>query len=522
MTRLLSWVAAVCSLALFLPLTRPLFTGRILVSGDMSGYHVPMRHLYQQALHARELLLWTPAVFAGYYLHGEGQVGMLHPLHLVLYSTLPLDVAFNLEVLSSYMAAFAGMFWLLRRLRLATPAALFGSMLFAFSGFQVLHVQHVNVVAVVAHIPWLLAFAHLLVNDESGRRRAVGFAGVAIVLASAVLLGFPQAVWWNVLALCAFAPLFSVGRDRRRALVLCGAAACAGILLGGIQLLPTIDMVRHSVRAHTPRDFALSYSLHPWNVVQLWSPYVFTNRAYSPVDYLQPHEFGIYSGAMLTIAPLWLWIRRDALAPRRTLLVGAAVFAALMLVLAFGRFGRLGILLTYLPGIGSMRAPARYIVLVQFTLVLFAAIAFDDLVRYQKAASRLAMRDWMAISAVGIASVLTPILLNTRVLPVRAGLPLSTPSAAAFGTLFVTSVTVATLLAARRVSWALALLVGHARCTCGPAANHRLADIRHPRAAIGRARALHDARRLGQSASVEGLLAHPGLRRFVSCDDASG
>ena len=84
-------------------------------------------------------MLWTPAIFAGFYLHGEGQIGLFHPFHQLLYRALPLGPAFNLELIASYVAAFAGMVWFLRRLRFSRAAALFGAMLFAFSGFNLLH-----------------------------------------------------------------------------------------------------------------------------------------------------------------------------------------------------------------------------------------------------------------------------------------------------------------------------------------------------------------------------------------------
>src|SRR5262249_17228841 len=112
--RLLSAVVGICSGALFLPLAWPLLTGRVFVFDDLQGFHLPLRLLYASALREGHLLLWTPAVYGGLYLHGEGQIGMLHPLHAALYRLFPLQAAFNLEFLSSYVIAFAGMWWLLR------------------------------------------------------------------------------------------------------------------------------------------------------------------------------------------------------------------------------------------------------------------------------------------------------------------------------------------------------------------------------------------------------------------------
>ena len=50
-----------------------------------------------------------------------------------------------------------------------------------------------------------------------------------------------------------------------------------------------------------------------------------------------------------------------------------------MLVLALGRYVGLAGLLVHLPVIGAMRAPARYVVLMQFALAILAVIAVEDL-----------------------------------------------------------------------------------------------------------------------------------------------
>ena len=61
-------------------------------------------------------------------------------------------------------------------------------------------------------------------------------------------------------------------------------------------------------------EFALTLSLHPFNLFQLWSPYFFGRGAYSVGEPMLFHEFGIYSGAILQVALIWVWIRRRALA----------------------------------------------------------------------------------------------------------------------------------------------------------------------------------------------------------------
>ena len=454
----LAGLIGACSVALLAPLFGPLLAGRVFVYNDLSWFHLPMRHLYQQALDSGDTVLWTPSIFAGLYLHGEGQAGLFHPFHQLLYRLLPLGAAFNLELIASYPAAFAGMCWFLRRLRFSRAAALFGAMLFAFSGFNLLHHHHVNMVAVVAHMPWLLAAADVLIVDERRRARTLAFAMIALVLASEILLGFPQAVWWNVMTLAAFG-LFRAGQVWQwRRLLSCAAAAATGVLLGGIQLLPTADFATQSTRAGLSGGFALTYSLHPYNLFQLWSPYFFARGAYSESDFMWFHDFGIYSGAILPVALIWAWIRRDALPGRRALITAVTAFAAVTLILALGRYGGLAWVFAHVPLLQSLRAPVRYIVLMQFALAILAAITVDDLLAIADGDS--APAGPMAILWIPAAlGVVTTLALNTGLLPYGRH-TFADASAAAAGVAMVAAVTLLVYLAGRgRRHWAIAALV---------------------------------------------------------------
>ena len=457
-SRAISWLVLVCSVWLLAPLTVPLLTGKVFVYNDFSWFHLPVRHIYQQALWGGDSVLWTPSLFAGYYLHGEGQGGFFHPWHQLIYRALPLGPAFNLELIASYPFAFAGMFWFLRRLRFSRPASLFGAMLFGFSGFNLLHHHHLNLVSVVSHMPWLLAAADMVISEPGRRAQLFGVAAMALVLGSALLLGFPQAVWWNLLSLSAFGLLRVIDTRRWRQLLPCAAAVVLGFTLGGVQLLPTADVASQSTRVSGTAEFALTYSLHPLNLFQLWSPRFFAAGAYSTRDFMWFHEFGIYSGAIMVASLIWVWTRRRALRERRALIIGTTLFAAVMLVMALGDYGRLAIALTYVPGLQSLRAPTRYIMHVQFALAILAAITLDDLLAINEQRRPAATGLMPALWIPPLLGVETTLLLNSGFLGYgeRTFAPMTH---AAEGVGFVVLVTLVLFLAGRRVVWALPAVV---------------------------------------------------------------
>ena len=121
-------------------------------------FHLPLRHFYAHCLKSGDDFAWFPGIYCGFPLHGEGQVGMYHPLHLLLYSALPFGLGLQPRIpgeLPGVAGAACSSF--LRRWALPRDAALFGAIVFAFGGYNAGHYFHMNSVAILAHLPWLLA-----------------------------------------------------------------------------------------------------------------------------------------------------------------------------------------------------------------------------------------------------------------------------------------------------------------------------------------------------------------------------
>src|SRR4029453_4033199 len=82
----------------------------------------------------------------------------------------------------------------LRRWAIRRDGALFGSFIFTFSGFNLLHHVHPNMLAVVAHLPWLLLAIDVAIVDSNHRRVAWAKFAVSLLTASQLFLGHPQMV----------------------------------------------------------------------------------------------------------------------------------------------------------------------------------------------------------------------------------------------------------------------------------------------------------------------------------------
>jgi hypothetical protein len=461
---------AACSAALFLPLLYPFLTGRIFTRDDIAALHLPFRYLYQEALRRGDSILWTPAYHSGFYLLGVGIAGIAHPFHWLLYRFFPLGPAFNLEIVTPYAAMLIGAVVLLLRLGLASEAAWFGAMVFTFSGFNLFNLMHLNHAAIIAHAPWLLAAAHLLLTSSDRRHRALAFAGVALIVGSELLLGNPQYVWLTgvVLAFMTVCLWYS-GAPASRVALLAGAGLL-GVLIGAAQLLPTLEFARDSTRMTYSQDEALSFSLSPLNLVQLWSPFAFRFRIHAPeAEALIVHEFVVYNGAFCTMALAWLAMRWRQ-QTRRGLLMALLALAAISLLLAMGRYGGVYAWLAHLPGLRNLRAPARHLVSFQLALSGIAAIVFEDLSDMIRRGEQTEMRRLWPLGvpvAMSVATTVLAAVLSQSPWSTAHGLSFSNFLRAAPWSAVIVVTAALIAMAARGLWWAIPAIVVLVACELG-------------------------------------------------------
>jgi len=447
-------IIGICSAALFVPLLIPLATDRVFTLDDLGAYHIPMRYLYSEALHHGDSILWTSAVYRGFYLFGESQLGMAHPWHLLLYRFFPLTVAFNVEMIGSYVAMFAGMVALLKRIGLSKPSCWFGAMTFTFGGYNLFHLVHPNLIATVAHIPWLILAAHLVATTPDRNTRAKASIAFALILASQILVGHLQFVWLGVLAIGGLFVYLLWRNASSRGMPFIAGAFVVGGLLGGVQLLPLLDAVRTSERTGWPVASSLAFSLAPVDMVQLWLPVAFRDRP--SIEWLGVHEFIVYNGAFCTAAIAWVVVRRREL-ERYGLSLALLLFAALGLLLAFGKYGGLYTSLLALPGFSWFRAPSRHLVLYHLSISIIAAIVFEDLAALARRRERIAWQRLWPLAFLGALSVATMAVTSRMV--VWRGFHLSTLSEAIPWVLLMLVVLSLFVATARGARWALPMLI---------------------------------------------------------------
>lgn len=190
--------------------------------------------------------LWSPYVFSGYPFFAEPQTTIFHPLQ-ILFMVLPPVEALNIVVLVYHGVAGVFTFVLARQNGLTVAASLLGGLVFMFCGFLLQHQGITSLMMTAASFPTLLC--------ALGRARARPGWGscclVALAVLHLVLAGHPQFTFYAVACGAAYGArlLWSGAPGTRRAFAGSALGGVAiGVGLSAIQLIPTAELMVHSVR----------------------------------------------------------------------------------------------------------------------------------------------------------------------------------------------------------------------------------------------------------------------------------
>jgi hypothetical protein len=380
-------------LAYFLPAT----LGRLFLAPDDGViFNVPLRVAASDILRGGSLPLWNPYLFGGMPLHASAQAGLLLPLNWFFFLT-DARAATNLMALSTYMLAALGAYLLARRGGAGVWGAFTSGVVYQACGFMVAQLGHINVVQTAALLPWLLWAVD---GYGAGGGRGYGLA-VAFVVMLQAFAGHQQTLAYSLLLAAAYALVMSrasVGPSRKFYLWT-PALLAAGVLLAAVQILPTYELMRNSLRAAASYDFFTSFSLPPRFLLTFFAPYVVgggDGRLFR-APYTEAPFYGEFIGyagvGALMLATLAVLLKRDA----RTKFWAAAALVALALALGRNWPFKLYAVVYYVPGLNLFRVPARHMMEVDLALALLAGRGLTALA----SADRARAKRWtLAVGAV--------------------------------------------------------------------------------------------------------------------------
>lgn len=388
--------------------------------GDLVSFLYPTYRFSAQTLASGALPLWNPRLYAGAPFLGDIQSGFFYPPNLLLFLLWP-DFPYQalqwMSILHLWWAGL-GVYVLVRTLRpggrqIGAIAALTGAIAFTFCDPLLIHLGNLNLIAVLSWAPWALA-----AFVRAGRNRSLAWAALAgALLALGSYAGHAQSTLLAGMALVVYAffdwaaNASEPGRWRRAgwaALGLAVAGVTAGLLLAPI-LLPAIELAGQSVRSQYTYQDSVGYSLAPAQWIGAITPGFFGRGPALHWSLWQRVELPYVGLVALLMAIAAVLMARPA---ERRALVPWIGMALVGLALAMGIYGILhGWLTVVAPWFGSLRAPARAVVLSALGISVLAAVGVDALIVWARE-RRAIEGDAGGSTGPGDASLPTPVEIS--------------------------------------------------------------------------------------------------------------
>ncbi len=396
---------------------------KVFYADDIFRLFLPLRTELARALAEGRLPLWTPNLEAGFPLFAEGEVAALYPINLIFTFLFPAQISLGYTILFHLAWLSVGMFILNRSSGFDTASAFLAGFVFGFSGFVIAHVHHSPHLAAGSWLPWLILFQQKYWRARSeGKKLGRWFVLACFAIGLQFLAGFPQMALLNTGTFALFGIFSPIlwrqsarATERQRQFALTRFAnptaitflqIILGMGLSSIQLLPTVELLGLSTRAHElGQSFFTSHSLEPLALTQFVLPFWRLG---------QPSKDNIEYWAYLGVLPFFLacaaaFLRRDA----RTWFLGG--LALLSLALALGDSNPIHQWLYYIPVFNRFRVPARFLFLFAFAAALLAATALQEL--------RSRLRDSNKTERVHKAFVVTFVLVLVSIIWFAYNLP---------------------------------------------------------------------------------------------------
>jgi hypothetical protein len=361
--------------------------GRVLAGGDIFTYFYPYWAEATRAIQAGRLPLWNPYLFMGAPFLANSQVGVFYPFNWLLWFFLPAHQSVHLTVvLHLCLAALNGYLWGRASLRLGRIGAWTVGVIFALGGYLGAQVEHVNQLQGLAWLPLMLMLYDESASQQVGESAArwasrVALVGLAVVVGLVLLAGHTQTAFISLvgLALYGLGPVFWDGLCRRewrpltRRAVPLAIAAGLGIALAAVQLLPTWELSRLSVRAGgLPFNERVSFSLSPLYLARALLP----NFA-EPIPPEHIEHVACVGIAALVLVAVAISNLESQISKSPILL-----FTLVGLFFSLGLYNPLYLLLArYVPGFAHFRVPARWLALYALGMAALAGWGADVLWR---------------------------------------------------------------------------------------------------------------------------------------------
>ncbi len=380
---------------------RFLIQGKVLFWGTPSLQFVPWWLEGLRQMQDGVVPLWNAFNGMGAPLLANYQTAFFYPPNWILFlfyfiwKTEGLAWGFTFLAMLHLVWGGWGMLFFLRQRGASPFAQVIGGMAYALGGYLVGRLEFFSMIWVASWLPWIVGYCERFFSTEEIKAGVFPMLvrwlpGLAVLFSFQWLAGHAQLSWYTLVftGIWGIVRSFSTARWHGliRWLVL---LACAGVLAGmisAVQLLPTAEYLLHSQRASEYGfEEAVVYSYWPWRLLTLLAPDLFgnpgTGNYWGYATYWEDAAYlGLIPLGMAFTTLRGVFGRRYAhpwLTRRQTL--GLWLGVAVFFILAMGKNTPVfPFLYHHVPSFNLFQAPARWMILVVFLLIILASAGIDS------------------------------------------------------------------------------------------------------------------------------------------------
>lgn len=331
------------------------------------------------------LPLWNPYEFSGTPLLANFQSSPFYPLNVILFAK-PFEISWSIFVLIQPLLAGLFTYLYLRNFKIHQLAAVFGGIVFAFSGFAVSWMEWGTILSTGLWLPLMLLSVEKLIgvfdlkNQESRIRNQKLAWGILYIFAisSSLLAGHLQTFFYSLIFVFVY---FMVRwwqlRKNIRLLFLFIILNSLFLILTAVQWSPTLQFILLSARDSDQSLWQKEGWFLPWqHLVQFVAPDFFGNPA--TLNYWGTWNYGEmvgYVGIIPLVFALFALLSRLG---KRTILFGLALVVSLFFALP-NPISKLPFVLD-IPFLSTAQ-PTRLLFITCFSLAILSAFGFDYFIK---------------------------------------------------------------------------------------------------------------------------------------------
>lgn len=330
----------------------------------------PWRKITIDNLKSLSLPLWNPYNFAGQSHIANVQAGTFQIFNIFFF-LFPFNIAWTLQIITPLLLGGFFMYLFLRSLKLSEYSAIFGSIVFSFSGFFVSWLEWGTIITTAIWLPAILLSVNKILEKKNLK---LYFTLLSLAVFQLLVSGHLQTAFYSLIAVVVY--LFvNFKLLRRKTSILLVLSFFIGLLLSAPQILPTLELINFSSRdidqtfTSERKDWFIPYE----NLTQLVAPDYLGNPTKNNYwGVFHYGEFVSYVGIFTLFFALICITTKNQKKYFTILLSLAVLFAVKNPISEF-------LYVQKLPLVSSMQ-PSRIIFLIGFCLSAMAAIGAENFI----------------------------------------------------------------------------------------------------------------------------------------------